>query len=66
MRKTSKSLNISHDQRDPLAALTIEVVEQVDAFRGMVDFERISIPIRSAKMFWFNRNLRCKPRAVWQ
>lgn len=50
-QKTSKSLNILYDQRDPLAALTIEVVEQVDAFRGMVDFERISIPIRSSKMF---------------
>lgn len=50
-QRTSKSLNILYDQRDPLAALTMEVVEQVDAFRGMVDFERISIPIRSAKLF---------------
>lgn len=50
-QRTSKSLNILYDQRDPLAALTMEVVEQVDAFRGMVDFERISIPLRSAKLF---------------
>jgi DNA sulfur modification protein DndB len=50
-QRTSKSLNILYDQRDPLAALTMEVVEQVDVFRGMVDFERISIPIRSAKLF---------------
>jgi DNA sulfur modification protein DndB len=50
-QRTSKSLNILYDQRDPLAALTMEAVEQVDAFRGMVDFERISIPIRSAKLF---------------
>ena len=50
-QRTSKSLNILYDQRDPLAALTMEVVERVDAFRGMVDFERISIPIRSSKLF---------------
>lgn len=50
-QRTSKSLNILYDQRDPLAALTMEVVEQVDSFRGMVDFERISIPIRSPKLF---------------
>lgn len=50
-QRTSKSLNILYDQRDPLGALTMEVVEQVDAFRGMVDFERVSIPVRSAKLF---------------
>ena len=50
-QRTSKSLNILYDQRDPLAALTMEAVELIDAFRGMVDFERISIPIRSAKLF---------------
>lgn len=50
-QRTSKSLNILYDQRDPLGALTMEIVEQVDAFRGMVDFERVSIPVRSAKLF---------------
>jgi DNA sulfur modification protein DndB len=50
-QRTSKSLNILYDQRDPLAALTMEIVEQVDAFRGMVDFERVSIPVRSSKLF---------------
>ena len=29
----------------------MDVVERVDAFRGMIDFERISIPIRSSKLF---------------
>jgi len=50
-QRSSKSLNILYDQRDPLGALTMEIVEQVDAFRGMVDFERVSIPVRSAKLF---------------
>ena len=50
-QRTSKSLNILYDQRDPLATLTMEVVEQVDAFCGMIDSERISIPIRSNKLF---------------
>lgn len=50
-QRTSKSLNILYDQRDPLAALTMEVVERVPVFRGMVDFERISIPLRSEKLF---------------
>lgn len=50
-QRTSKSLNILYDQRDPLGTLTMEVVERVDAFRGMIDLERISIPIRSSKLF---------------
>ena len=50
-QRTSKSLNILYDQRDPLGALTMEIVEQVVAFRGMVDFERLSIPVRSHKLF---------------
>lgn len=50
-QRSSKSLNILYDQRDPLAALTMEIVEQIDSFRGMVDFERVSIPVRSAKLF---------------
>ncbi len=29
----------------------MEIVEQVVAFRGMVDFERLSIPVRSHKLF---------------
>lgn len=50
-QRSSKSLNILYDQRDNLAALTMQIVERVDAFRGMVDMERISIPIRSDKLF---------------
>jgi DNA sulfur modification protein DndB len=50
-QRSSKSLNILYDQRDNLAALTMHMVERVDAFRGMVDMERVSIPLRSDKLF---------------
>jgi DNA sulfur modification protein DndB len=49
--KTSKSLDILYDHRDNLSALTMDVSEKVDAFRGMVDKEKITIPIRSPKLF---------------
>ncbi len=50
-QRSSKSLNILYDHRDSLAALTNVVVEKVDVFRGLVDMERVSIPIRSEKLF---------------
>jgi DNA sulfur modification protein DndB len=49
--KTSKSLDILYDHRDNLSALTMEASEQVPVFKGMVDKERITIPIRSPKIF---------------
>jgi len=49
--KTSKSLDILYDHRDNLSALTMEVSEQVSVFRGMIDKERITIPLRSPKLF---------------
>ncbi len=49
--KTSKSLDILYDHRDNLSALTMDVSEQVDTFRGMIDKERITIPLRSPKLF---------------
>ncbi len=49
--KTSKSLDVLYDHRDNLSSLTMDVSEMVDAFRGMVDKERITIPIRSPKLF---------------
>ena len=50
-QRSSKSINILYDHRDSLAALTNVVVEKVDVFRGLVDMERVSIPIRSEKLF---------------
>lgn len=49
--KTSKSLDILYDHRDNLSALTMEVSEEVEVFKGMVDKERITIPLRSPKLF---------------
>lgn len=50
VHKTSKSLDILYDHRDNLSALTMEVAEHVPAFRGMIDKEKMSIPLRSPKL----------------
>lgn len=49
--KTSKSLDILYDHRDNLSALTMDVSEQVEVFKGMVDKEKITVPLRSCKLF---------------
>ncbi|MBS0182298.1 MAG: DNA sulfur modification protein DndB [Nitrospira sp.] len=49
--KTSKSLDILFDKRDPLAAVTLDVSEKVAVFKGMVDKDAVSLPIRSKKLF---------------
>ena len=51
VRKTSKSLDILYDHRDVLSKLTMEVSEKVEPFRGMVEKERVTIPMRSPKLF---------------
>lgn len=49
--KTSKSLDILYDKRDPLSTVTLEVCEKVEAFQGMVEKDSVSLPVRSAKLF---------------
>lgn len=49
--KTSKSLDILYDHRDNLSALTMDISEDVHVFKGMVDKEKITIPMRSPKLF---------------
>jgi len=49
--KTSKSLDVLYDHRDNLSALTMDVSEDVHVFKGMVDKEKITIPMRSPKLF---------------
>jgi len=49
-QRSSKSLNILYDHRDSLAALTNVIAERVTVFRGLIDMERVSIPIRSDKL----------------
>jgi DNA sulfur modification protein DndB len=51
VHKTSKSLNILYDHRDVLSGFTMEVTEQVPVFKGMIDKEKLTIPIRSEKLF---------------
>jgi DNA sulfur modification protein DndB len=51
VQQTSKSLGMLYDHRDNRSALTMEVSEQVDVFRGMVDKEKVTIPLRSPKLF---------------
>ena len=51
VQKTSKSLGMLYDLRDNLSALTMEVSDQVDVFRGMVDKEKVTIPLRSSNLF---------------
>jgi DNA sulfur modification protein DndB len=51
VQKTSKSLNILYDHRDALSGFTMEVSEMVPVFKGMIDKEKLSIPLRSEKLF---------------
>lgn len=51
VQKTSKSLNILYDHRDALSSFTMEVSELVPVFKGMIDREKLTIPIRSDKLF---------------
>ncbi len=51
VQRTSKSLNVLYDHRDEIAALTSKVCETVPMFKGMVDKERLTIPVRSSKLF---------------
>lgn len=50
-RKTSKSLDILYNHRDLMSQVTLAVIERVDAFKGLVDKDRVSLPLRSPKLF---------------
>jgi DNA sulfur modification protein DndB len=49
--KTSKSLDILFDKRDLLARVTLDVTEAVQIFKGFVDKDAVSLPLRSPKLF---------------
>lgn len=49
--KTSKSLDILFDKRDAMATVTLDVCEKVPVFKGMVDKDAVSLPVRSLKLF---------------
>lgn len=48
VQKTSKSLDILFDHREPLNVITNAVVERVKLFKGRTDKERVSLSVRSA------------------
>lgn len=50
-RKTSKSLDILYNHRDLLSQITLAMIERVDVFKNTVDKDRISLPLRSPKLF---------------
>lgn len=49
--KTSKSLDILYDKRDPVSQATLRICELVPVFQGMVDKDAVSIGVRSTKLF---------------
>ncbi len=50
-RKTSKSLDILYNHRDLISQVTLAVIEKVEVFQKMVDKDRVSLPLRSPKLF---------------
>ena len=50
-RKTSKSLDILFNHRDLMSQVALAVIERLEIFRHLVDKERISLPLRSPKLF---------------
>ena len=49
--KTSKSLDILYDKHDAMSLVTLEVCQKVPVFKGLVDMDHISLPVRSPMLF---------------
>jgi DNA sulfur modification protein DndB len=50
-RTTSKSLNILYNHRDLMSQIALTAVERLPIFRRFVEKDRISLPLRSPKLF---------------
>lgn len=50
-RTTSKSLNILYNHRDLMSQVALIISERLPVFKRFVDKDRISIPLRSPKLF---------------
>jgi len=50
-RTTSKSLNILYNQRDLMSQITLTISERIEVFKGLVDKDRVSLALRSPKLF---------------
>lgn len=51
VHKTSRSLDILYDHRDPLNHIALAVAEGARIFHGLVDKDRVSLPKKSNKLF---------------
>src|SRR3990167_5365557 len=51
VKKTSKSLDILFDKRDPFAAATLAMIDQVPMFKELTDKENVSLGTKSTKLF---------------
>jgi DNA sulfur modification protein DndB len=49
VQKTSRSLDILYDHRDPMNSITLGVAEAVPLFRGRVEQDAVSLAVKSAK-----------------
>jgi DNA sulfur modification protein DndB len=49
VHKTSRSLDILYDHRDPMNRITIDVADAVPIFQGRVEKDRVSVAVRSKK-----------------
>ena len=49
--KTSKSLDIMYDHRDPVSIATMLALEKIDAFKELTEKEDISLKAKSTKLF---------------
>lgn len=49
--RTTKSLNILYDYREPLALMVKEIINEIENFNGLVETEKSTISNRSTKLF---------------
>lgn len=49
--KPSKSLNILYDHRDPYSRFVIEMIDQIDVFKGRMELEKTTIAKHSKAVF---------------
>ena len=50
-QKPTKSLNVLYDSRDPLAAATGEMLNEIELFNIFTDKDRVSLPSKSPRLF---------------
>ncbi len=51
VQKTSKSLDILYDKRDPISTATLEAMEELPIFRDLTDKDNQTLKAKSTKLF---------------